>query len=152
MNKSRILTAAILVSLLFSAAATAAGEKLADKLSNSTLIVNIKVSGCEADTNLLCPGLQHNSRKSFMCLMAYEDHLSNSCALGIVEAAMTLEAGMMAIDHSIKACEADADKFCLEVQPGEGRIVQCLVKNESSLASQCVTALKETGMWNMGVK
>ena len=65
---------------------------------------------------------------------------------------MTLEAGLMTIDHSIKSCGADADRFCLDVQPGDGRIVQCLVKNESSLASQCVTALKETGMWNMGVK
>ena len=152
MKKSKILTAAILVSLFFAAAATAAGEKLADKLSNSALIVDIKVSGCEADTSLLCPGLKPNRRKSFMCLMAYEDNLSNACALGIVEAAMTLEAGMMAIDHSIKACEADADKFCLDVQPGDGRIVQCLVQNEPSLASQCVTALKETGMWNMGDK
>jgi hypothetical protein len=138
--------------MFISSAAVAQGEKLADKLSHGTLIVNIKVSGCEADENLLCPGLQSNSRKSFMCLMAYEDHLSSSCALGIVEAAMTLEAGLMAIDHSIKACEADADKFCLEVQPGEGRIVQCLVKNEANLAEQCVTALKETGMWEIGVQ
>jgi hypothetical protein len=109
------------------------GQFHKDRLSNSTLIVDIRVSGCEVDTSLLCPGLKPNSRKSFMCLMAYEDNLSNSCALGIVEAAMTLEAGMMAIDHSIKACEADAGKFCLDVQSGNGRIVQCLVKNESSL-------------------
>jgi len=152
MNKAKILSTFIVAAMFISGAAFAAGEKLADKLSNSTLIVNIKVSGCEADENLLCPGLQSNSRKSFMCLMAYEDHLSNSCALGIVEAAMTLEAGMMAIDHSIKACEADADTFCLDVQPGDGRIVQCLVKNEANLAEQCVTALKETGMWGMGVQ
>jgi len=151
MNKANIVSIVIVVAMFISGAA-AAGEKLADKLSNSTLIVNIEISGCEADENLLCPGLQHNSRKSFMCLMAYEAHLSNSCALGIVEAAMTLEAGMMAIDHSIKACEADADKFCLEVQPGNGRIVQCLVKNEANLAEQCVTALKDTGMWNIGVQ
>jgi hypothetical protein len=152
MNKAKIVSCAILAAMLFSGVAAAAGEKLADKLSNSTLIINIEVSGCEADENLLCPGLQHNSRNSFMCLIAYEDHLSSSCALGIVEAAMTLEAGMMAIDHSIKACEADADKFCLDVEPGNGRIVQCLVKNESGLASQCVTALKDTGMWNLGVQ
>ena len=151
MNKANIVSIVIVVAMFISGAA-AAGEKLADKLSNSTLIVNIEISGCEADENLLCPGLQHNSRKSFMCLMAYEAHLPNSCALGIVEAAMTLEAGMMAIDHSIKACEADADKFCLEVQPGNGRIVQCLVKNEANLAEQCVTALKDTGMWNIGVQ
>jgi len=152
MYQSKVLTSIILATLLLSSAATAAGEKLADKLSNSTLIVKIEISGCEADTDLLCPGLQPNSRKSFMCLMAYEDNLSNSCALGIVEAAMTLEAGMMAIDYSIKACEADADKFCLDVEPGEGRIVKCLRQNESGLGSQCVTALKETGLWNLGVK
>ena len=151
MNKANIVSIVIVVAMFISGA-VAAGEKLADKLSNSTLIVNIEISGCEADENLLCPGLQHNSRKSFMCLMAYEAHLSNSCALGIVEAAMTLEAGMMAIDYSIKACEADADKFCLEVQPGNGRIVQCLVMNEANLAEQCVTALKDTGMWNIGVQ
>jgi len=151
MNKANFVSTVIVVAMFISGAAVA-GEKLADKLSNSTLIVNIEISGCEADEKLLCPGLQHNSRKSFMCLMAYEANLSNSCALGIVEAAMTLEAGMMAIDHSIKACEADADKFCLEVQPGNGRIVQCLVKNEANLAEQCVTALKETGMWEIGVQ
>ncbi|MCP4765910.1 MAG: hypothetical protein GY875_06525 [Gammaproteobacteria bacterium] len=151
MNKANIVSTVIVVAMFISGAAVA-GEKLADKLSNSTLIVNIELSGCEADENLLCPGLRHNSRKSFMCLMAYEAHLSNSCALGIVEAAMTLEAGMMAIDHSIKACEADADKFCLEVEAGNGRIVQCLVKNEANLGEQCVTALKETGMWEIGVQ
>ena len=65
---------------------------------------------------------------------------------------MTLEMGMMAIGYSIKACEADADKFCLDVEAGEGRIVSCLVKNEAKLASRCVNALKETGLWDLGVK
>ena len=152
MNMIRIVSTLILTTMFISDAAMAQGEKLADKLSNSTLIVSIEVRGCEADAALLCPGLPLNSRKSFMCLMAYEDNLSTACSLGIVEAAMTLEAGMMAIDYSIKACEADADKFCLDVVPGDGRIVSCLVQNESRLASQCTTALKETGLWNLGVK
>jgi Cysteine rich repeat len=135
--------------MVISGAAMAEGEKLADKLSNSVIIVDIDVRGCEADSAILCPGLPLNSRKSFMCLMAYEDNLSLSCELGIAEAAMTLEQGLMAIDYSIKACEADADKFCLEVEPGEGRIVSCLKQNEAKLANQCVTALKETGLWNI---
>jgi len=138
--------------MFISGAAMAGGGKLADKLSNTTLIVKIEVRGCEADAALLCPGLPLNSRKSFMCLMAYEDNLSTACSLGIVEAAMTLEAGLMAIDYSIKACEADADNFCLDVVVGEGRIVSCLVQNESRLSSQCTTALKDTGLWNLGVK
>jgi len=149
MNIIRTVSTLILATMLISGTAAAEGEKLADKLSNTTIIVDIDVRGCEADSAILCPGLPLNSRKSFMCLMAYEDNLSLSCELGIAEAAMTLEMGMMAIDYSIKACEADADKFCLDVEPGEGRIVGCLKQNEAKLANQCVTALKETGLWNI---
>lgn len=149
MNIIRTLSTLILATMVISGAAMAEGEKLADKLSNSVIIVDIDVRGCEADSAILCPGLPLNSRKSFMCLMAYEDNLSLSCELGIAEAAMTLEQGLMAIDYSIKACEADADKFCLDVEPGEGRIVSCLKQNEAKLANQCVTALKETGLWNI---
>ena len=87
-----------------------------------------------------------------MCLMAYEDNLSTACTIGIVEAAISLEVGLMAIDYSIKSCEADADKHCLNVEAGEGRIVSCLKKNEATLSKQCVSALKETGLWNLGTK
>jgi len=149
MNIIRTVTTLILAAMVVSGTAIAEGEKLADKLSNSTIIVDIDVRGCDADAAILCPGLPLNSRNSFMCLMAYEDNLSLSCELGIAEAAMTLEQGLMAIDYSIKSCEADADKFCLDVQPGEGRIVNCLKQNEANLANQCVTALKETGLWNI---
>jgi len=60
------------------------------------------------------------------------------------EAAMALE---LAIEHSIEACEADADKHCLNVKPGEGRIVSCLKKNKSKLDKKYTEALKETGLW-----
>ena len=87
-----------------------------------------------------------------MCLMAYEDNLSLACKLGIVESAIALEAGMMAIEYSIVACEADADKFCLDVEPGEGRIISCLRKNEAKLNKACTAALKESGLWDLGAK
>lgn len=149
---TRAVSTLILATLITYSAAVTAGETLADKLSNSTLIVNITVTGCSADAAIFCPGLAQNSRKSFMCLMAYEDNLSLRCSLGIVEAAMSLEMGMMAIDHSIKSCGADADKYCLDVEIGEGKIVSCLKQNESKLDPLCVSALKETGLWNLGAK
>jgi hypothetical protein len=31
-----------------------------------------------------------------------------------------------ALDYSIGACEADADRHCLAVQPGEGRLLRCI--------------------------
>lgn len=152
MNIIKTVSALILTTVFISSTAIAEGEKLADKLSGAAIAVNIEVPGCNADAAKLCPGLPLNSKKSFMCLMAYEDNLSTDCKVGIVEAAISLELGMMAIDYSIKSCEADADKHCLKVQPGEGRIISCLKKNEATLSSQCVTALKETGLWDLGAK
>ena len=148
----RTATIFILATMFISSAAIAEGKKLADKLSNTAIAVNIEVKSCDADAAILCPGLPLNSQKSFMCLTAYEDNLSIGCKIGIVEAAMALEMGMIAIDYSIKACEADADKHCLNVEPGEGRIVSCLRKNEASLDKACTAALKETGLWNLGAK
>jgi len=81
--------------------------------------------------------------------MAYEDNLSQACKVGIVEAAISLEMGMLAINYSIESCEADADKHCLNVEPGEGRMVGCLKKHEEALDPQCTAALKETGLWDM---
>ena len=152
MNFIRAVSTLIFATIFISSSAIAEGKKLADKLSGAAIAVNIEVPSCEADAAILCPGLPLNSQKSFMCLMAYEDNLSLDCQLGIVEAAIALEMGMMAIDYSIKACEADADKYCLDVEAGEGRIVSCLRENEAKLNKECTTALKETGLWNLGAK
>ena len=152
MNIIRTVSTLILATVFISSTAMAEGQKLADKLSKSAIAVNIEINSCNADAAILCPGLPLNSQKSFMCLMAYEDNLSLACELGIVEAAIALEMGMIALDYSIKACEADADKYCLNVEPGEGRIVSCLRKNEARLDKACTAALKETGLWNLGTK
>ena len=152
MNIIRTVSTLIVASLLISGAAIAEGEKLVDKLADATVAFSVKVDDCNADAAKLCPGLPLNSKKSFMCLMAYEDNLSTTCKIGIVEAAIALEVGMMAIDYSIQSCEADADKYCLDVEPGEGRIVSCLKKNEAKLDAQCTAALKETGLWDLSAK
>jgi hypothetical protein len=152
MKLIRTVSIFILATMFITSAAIAEGKKLSDKLSNSAITVDVQIPGCDADAAILCPGLPLNSKKSFMCLMAYEDNLSVACQLGIVETAIALEMGMMAIDYSIKACEADADKYCLDVEPGEGRIVSCLQKNEARLDKKCTAALKETGLWDIGTK
>jgi hypothetical protein len=149
MNIIKTVTTFIISTLFISGVAIAEGEKLADKLENAVVAVNIEIPSCNTDAAKLCPGLTLNSKKAFMCLMAYEDNLSQACKVGIVEAAISLEMGMLAIDYSIQACEADADKHCLKVEAGEGRIVSCLKKNEATLDAKCTAALKETGLWDI---
>ncbi len=142
----------LMLALLFSMPTYAeqAGKPLADKLPEGNIVIASSVTGCDEDIKQHCDGLGDNTDKVFMCLAAYEEHLSSECKQGILEAALSIKMGAAALDYSISACEADADKHCLDVQPGEGRIVSCIKANESKVSKECITALKETGLWELG--
>ena len=143
--------------VFLSSVAKAGGEEqesegLVEKLRKGKITLTANVKDCDADIEQYCPGLPPNSQKALMCMMAYEDKLSEECKLGIMEAAMSIKMGTAAIDYSVRACEEDADKYCLEVQPGEGRLVSCIKEHEAEVSEACVTALKETGFWNIGAQ
>lgn len=144
----KIVSALILATFFMSNMALAEGQKLKQKLSQGVITISVEVHGCDDDRNKYCPGLEKGSQKAFMCMMAYEDKISSKCKQGVAEAAMAMRMGAAAINYSISACETDADKFCLDVEPGEGRLLACLKKNKAQVSKQCITALKETGFWD----
>ncbi len=142
------LTLAVLLPI--SSFAEEAGKPLVEKLQEGDLVITASVQGCDEDIQQHCDGLGDNADKVFMCLAAYEEQLTAECKKGILEAALSVKMGAAALDYSISACEADADKYCLDVEPGEGRIISCIKANESSVSEACKTALKETGLWALG--
>ena len=49
-----------------------------------------------------------------------------------------LAAGLQADEQVVRGvCKADKEKFCKDVQPGDGRIMQCLAENKASLSAEC---------------
>ncbi len=147
MKAIKTISIFILVTLFLSNSAFAEGEKLREKLKKGTITINTELKGCADDALKYCTNLDLQSQKGFMCLMAYEEVLSPSCKRGILDRAIDFRRKASAIEHSVMSCEADADKFCLDVQPGNGAIINCIKANEDKVTSACVTALKETGIW-----
>jgi len=43
-------------------------------------------------------------------------------------------------------CDADLEKYCSSVAAGEGRLLQCLEKNDKQVSGRCKEALKEVGL------
>jgi hypothetical protein len=146
-SQSAMLLLSTLLLSTTSYAQDTTGQTLAEKMKQGSITINASVRGCGEDVKQHCPGLGNNSQRVFMCLGAYEAQLTPQCKQGILEASLAIRTGAAAIDYSISACEADADKHCLEVQPGEGRLLRCLKANQTDVSKQCVTALKETGLW-----
>ncbi len=40
-------------------------------------------------------------------------------------------------------CKADIEKYCKDVEPGEGRIVKCMKDNESKFSAECKADIKK---------
>lgn len=50
---------------------------------------------------------------------------------------MVFAAGAARADEGAKPCKADVEKFCKDVKPGEGRIIDCLKAHEAELSADC---------------
>jgi hypothetical protein len=127
-------------------AALAAGPLAAESQEDGDVIAS-SMQGCKEGIQRHCDALGDQTLKVFMCLMAYEEDLSPTCREGILEVAMKLKTGSESLDYSVNACENDVETHCRGVQPGEGRIVGCIKANESRVSSECIAALKQTGLW-----
>jgi len=101
--------------------------------------------GCKADLESYCKSVTPGEGRLYACLVAHEDKLSGRCQYALYDASSRIEAALAALTHLIDECDDDAEKHCSAVQAGNGRILDCLKKNESNLAGPCKQALKDTG-------
>lgn len=44
-----------------------------------------------------------------------------------------------------EACQADFEKFCSGVEPGGGRVIECLSKHKSELSEACQKVVTANG-------
>jgi hypothetical protein len=63
--------------------------------------------------------------------------------LALLSTTSAFAATAAATGPAVEACKQDVQTLCPGVQPGEGRIKQCMVKNRSKLSDGCKAALKE---------
>jgi hypothetical protein len=80
------------------------------------------------------------------CLYAFEDRVSGKCAYAVYDAAAELDRAATALKFAAAECKDDLRKYCGNVQVGNGRVMACLNKHESSPTDKCKDALKQTGL------
>jgi len=143
-----IIGIALMLALLFSFPSHA-GQAGTPPAKN-TVVGTSSLSGCDEEIKQHCSASGQSAPEIVMCLMAYEEQLGPTCRENILETAMNIKAGAEALDYSISVCEADVEAYCGDVPPGDGRIVGCIKSNEARVSTECVAALKQNGLWNLG--
>jgi hypothetical protein len=102
--------------------------------------------GCKAELETYCTKVTPGQGRILACLYAYGDKLSAKCEYALFDAAVQLERAVAALGYVANECDADLEKLCSSVEAGEGRLLQCLEKNDAQVSSRCKQALKEVGL------
>ena len=109
------------------------------------LIASVK-DGCKTELGSFCKEVTPGEGRVLACLFAFEDKLSPRCEYALYDASAQLQHAVASLSYGANECKADLEKHCSKVEAGEGRLVDCLKKNEKDLTARCKTAMKDIGL------
>jgi hypothetical protein len=119
---------------------------VAGNLSAQESLIDTVANGCKTEITTYCKDVKPGEGRILACLYAYEDKLSGKCEYALYDAAARLERAVAALTYVAKECEADIVANCSGVKAGEGRVLQCLEKNEAKVSTRCKGAIKDVGL------
>jgi hypothetical protein len=114
-------------------------------LAAETLVESV-AKGCKKELETYCKDVTPGEGRVLACLYAHEDKLSGQCEYALYDAAYQLERALTALAYVANECRADLQKFCSDIQPGGGRLLACIDKNEKQVSSRCKLAIKDVGL------
>jgi hypothetical protein len=104
------------------------------------------IQGCDKELSTFCKNVTPGEGRLLACLYAYEDQLSPRCEYALYDSSAQLDRAINALNYTAQECGDDLQKYCADVQAGEGRLRDCLKKNEKKLSDRCKTAMKDVGV------
>jgi hypothetical protein len=119
---------------------------VAGNLSAQESLIDTVANGCKTEITTYCKDVKPGEGRILACLYANEDKLSGKCEYALYDAAARLERAVAALTYVAKECEADIVANCSGVKAGEGRVLQCLEKNEAKVSTRCKGAIKDVGL------
>jgi hypothetical protein len=109
-------------------------------------LIESVVKGCDKELTTFCKDVTPGEGRGLACLYAFSDKLSAQCEYALYDAAAQLERALTALTYVANECRTDLKNYCADIKPGEGRLLQCIDKNDSKVSKRCKEALKETGL------
>lgn len=106
-------------------------------------IIDYVQDSCEADAKEFCSKVTPGEGRLLMCALAHEDKISDDCGEAIFDAMVELGDVISFVQLAVDDCEPDIEKTCADVEPGEGRIAQCLIDNKAKISASCQEAVAD---------
>ena len=100
---------------------------------------------CGKDIQQFCKKANLGGGRVQQCLDQNQAKVSAACRAASAEVKVLLQKRADARRQVLKVCEIDMRRRCPDVQPGDGNILECILKAERSVSSQCNQAVTNAG-------
>jgi hypothetical protein len=94
---------------------------------------------CKAELKQLCPDIQPGGGRIKKCIEANEGKLSPGCRQKLQEKRAQMKQRMQEVRA---ACEADVKRLCPNIEPGGGRVRECLRSHATELSPACAQKME----------
>jgi hypothetical protein len=101
------------------------------------------LDSCYDDVGTYCANVTPGEGRLLVCLYAYKDKVSTQCEYAIYNASAQLKRVLNALSYVVNECRDDLKKYCSDVKPGEGRLIDCIAKKEDVITDRCKNAIKD---------
>jgi hypothetical protein len=106
------------------------------------VIEDLSIS-CRSERANFCAKVTPGKGRFLMCALAHEDQLSANCKGAVFDAMAELGEIVNNLQFAVSNCKADIESKCKDVDPGQGRIAQCLINQKASLSEGCQEAVSK---------
>lgn len=101
--------------------------------------------GCQQELTTFCKNVTPGEGRILACLYAFQDKVSPRCEYALYDSIGQLDRTLTNLAYAVGECRDDLKTYCSVIEPGEGRLLDCLDKNASKISNRCNNALKDVG-------
>ncbi len=109
-------------------------------------LIETVAKGCKAEIEKYCGNVTPGQGRVLACLFAHNDKLSGRCEYALYDASLQLERAVAGLSYIMNECSSDLNKYCSGVAAGEGRLHECLQKNDARVSHRCKQARQDVGI------
>lgn len=137
----RFLAAAIAMMTVALSGASAETDVAKSVIAKAEKVLGTVKASCEADIKSFCSTVTPGEGRLLLCMMAHEDKISDKCFTTLIDVGDSIKLTISSIGRASEVCAAEISGVCGKVEPGEGRIAQCLKDNKAKLSAPCSAEL-----------
>ncbi len=95
------------------------------------------LESCEKEIDTYCAKVTPGNGRLIACMYAHENHLSEQCAMAIVDMGDMLDFVFATVREALTICAGDIEASCADTKFGGGRILTCLRDNSTNVTAEC---------------